>query len=141
MIWSFHAKLMLKTPMLKPSTTPIFSLSSLAGLAIGVVGGGALILISNPAMAQSTSADDFGGVNSSPGLSEPGDSPSMFELMHRAQQGTIRNRYEFMQERQQNILDEASDFRTRQQEALQQPNLAQPTEPSAPSAAPEDTVN
>lgn len=144
MIWSFHAKPMLKTPMLKPSTKPDFSLSSLTRLAIGVLGGGVLLLSSNPVMAQSTSADDFGS-GDNPGLFDSGDGPSMFELMHRAQQGTIRNRYEFMQEQQQNILDEASDFRTRQQDALQQPNLAQPaaqpSEPATPSAQPEDAAN
>lgn len=49
----------------------------------------------------------------------------MFDLMHRAQQGQIRNSREFSQDQQESIGNEAADFRTRQMEAVQQQEALQ----------------
>lgn len=49
-----------------------------------------------------------------------------FNMMHRMQLGTIRSVSEFDQDQQQNIGTAASDFRTRQQERLQQQGQASP---------------
>ncbi|MBW4660614.1 MAG: hypothetical protein KME15_18230 [Drouetiella hepatica Uher 2000/2452] len=51
---------------------------------------------------------DFGSVN------------NLFDLMHRVQQGSIRDPYQFSQEQQQSINSEASAFRQRQADLLKQ---------------------
>lgn len=78
-----------------------------------------------PAMAQSATGSS--DVDSTFGDS---DGLNMFDLMHRAQQGQIRNPYEFSEDQGELINNEAADFRTRQQEALQQ---QQPQEASQPT--------
>lgn len=60
---------------------------------------------------------------------------SMFDLLHRVQQGSIRDPYEFNRDQQQTIQSEASTFRQRQMERLNQTGAATSTPPSpAPSA-------
>ncbi|NJR65321.1 MAG: hypothetical protein HC772_08380 [Leptolyngbyaceae cyanobacterium CRU_2_3] len=51
--------------------------------------------------------------------------------MHRVQQGTIRDPYQFSRDQQQSINSQASDFRQRQAELLRQQNQtgAVPTPP------------
>lgn len=83
-------------------------------LLLGTLSAGALLLFAFPATAQDSGSSD---VDSTFG---DNDGLSMFELMHRAQQGQIRNPYEFSQDQQESINDAAADFRTRQQEAIQQ---------------------
>lgn len=51
---------------------------------------------------------DFGSVN------------NLFDLMHRVQQGSIRDSYQFNQEQRQSINSEASAFRQRQADLLKQ---------------------
>jgi len=58
------------------------------------------------------------------------DGLNMFDLMHRAQQGQIRNPYEFSQDQGELINNEAADFRTRQQEALQQQQTQDTEQPA-----------
>jgi hypothetical protein len=60
----------------------------------------------------------------------------MFELMHRAQQGQIRNPYEFSQDQQENLSNEAANFRTRQQEAYQQQTTQDANQSTEINAAP-----
>jgi hypothetical protein len=83
---------------------------------------GTVLLSAMPAIAQSTNSDALQRTGSSD--QDPnafGDTGlDMFDLIHRAQQGAIRNPYEFSQEQQTNINSEAENFRTRQQEAFQQ---------------------
>ena len=45
---------------------------------------------------------------------------SMFDLLHRVQQGGIRDPYQFSHDQQQSINSEASTFRQRQAELLKQ---------------------
>lgn len=52
--------------------------------------------------------------------SSNGNGLDMFDLLHRAQQGTIRSQDEFLRDQQETIGEAAADFRARQQEALQQ---------------------
>lgn len=83
----------------------------------------AWIAIANqPLMAQSTGAADLFNDSSDVGNGGFGDGGDldMFELMHRAQQGTIRNRSDFLRDQQEQIGSEAANFRTRQQRVLQQ---------------------
>ncbi|MFM7427928.1 MAG: hypothetical protein ACKO7W_23505 [Elainella sp.] len=51
---------------------------------------------------------------------------TFFDLMHRVQLGTVRSVSEYGRDQQENIGSQASDFRTRQRELLQQQS-AQPT--------------
>jgi hypothetical protein len=105
-----------------------------ASLFVGLCGLGAgIVLLSAPALAQSASSDPFRGVGSSD--QDPnafGDSGlDMFELLHRAQQGGLRDPYEFSNQQQESINSEAADFRTRQREALQQQSGSDPLTPPA----------
>jgi hypothetical protein len=83
---------------------------------------GTVLVSPIPAIAQSTNSDALQRTGSSD--QDPnafGDTGlDMFDLIHRAQQGAIRNPYEFSQEQQNNINSEADNFRTRQREALEQ---------------------
>lgn len=97
---------------------------------LGVLGAGALLLSALPAMAQTAGSLHQSGSSDVDSTFGDSDGLSMFELMHRAQQGQIRNPYEFSQDQQESINDEAADFRTRQQEAYQQ-QQAQDANPSA----------
>lgn len=91
---------------------------------LGILGAG-FLLSTVPATAQTVpgSSDVDSTFGDSDGL-------NMFDLMHRAQQGQIRNPYEFSQDQGDLIHNEAADFRTRQQEALQQ---QQPQETQQPA--------
>ena len=84
---------------------------------MGVLSAGTLLLSAFPATAQTPNSGGSSDVDSTFG---DNNGLSMFELMHRAQQGQIRNPYEFSQDQQESIGSEAADFRTRQQEAIQQ---------------------
>lgn len=90
---------------------------------------GTLLLSTMPAIAQSANSDALQRTGSSD--QDPnafGDTGlDMFDLIHRAQQGAIRNPYEFSREQQTNINSEAENFRTRQREALEQQPGNMPT--------------
>lgn len=111
--------------MLKMVAKPRSLAKSLSWFALTLAAGLPVWAVSQPAIAQiltngSESLEGTGNSDQRP-YSFGGDGGfNMFDLMHRAQQGTIRNPYEFWQDQQQIINDEARDFRTRQQEALQQ---------------------
>lgn len=54
---------------------------------------------------------------------------TFFDMMHRVQLGTVRSVSEYGQDQRENIGSEASDFRTRQRQLLQQQS-AQPSTPT-----------
>ncbi len=55
---------------------------------------------------------------------------TFFDLMHRVQLGTVRSVSEYGRDQQENIGSQASDFRTRQRQMLEQgQNSAAPTTP------------
>jgi hypothetical protein len=99
---------------------------------------GAVLFSAAPTVAQSTNADNLPRAGSSD--QDPnafGDTGlDMFELIHRAQQGAIRNPYEFSQDQQNNINSEADNFRMRQQEALEQ-RSGNPAPVTVPTVQPE----
>lgn len=106
---------------------------------MGLLGAGTLLLsvVSIlPAAAQTAgSLNQTGGsdVNSTFG---DNDGLDMFELMHRAQQGQIRNSSEFSQDQQESISNEAVDFRTRQLEAVEQQQIQDTSQPAETNPAP-----
>jgi predicted PolB exonuclease-like 3'-5' exonuclease len=54
----------------------------------------------------------------------------MFELIHRANLGSSRSTSEFMLEQDENLNDEAANFRARQRELMQQQQQSAPAAPS-----------
>ncbi|MBI4784692.1 MAG: hypothetical protein HY785_25755 [Oscillatoriophycideae cyanobacterium NC_groundwater_1537_Pr4_S-0.65um_50_18] len=84
-----------------------------------------LAIISLPAQAQTTSADLQTPVGSSDRDANTNNGSldslnGMFDLIHRVQQGSIRDPYQFSRDQQQSINSEASTFRQRQAELLKQ---------------------
>ena len=105
---------------------PLFP--SFAWITISLLGAGSLAAIflgalSQPVQAQ-TSADLRTPVGSSDrNANTNGDLSninSLFDLLHRVQQGSIRDPYQFSHDQQQNINSAASTFRQRQAELLKQ---------------------
>lgn len=111
--------------------------SSLLWIALGVLGTSVLGL-AQPALAQPTSADLQTPVGSSDrdanGNGDLSNIDTMFDLLHRAQMGSIRDPYEFNRDQQQNINTAASTFRQRQLELLRQQG-----QPGTSSATPSAT--
>ncbi|WP_416674619.1 hypothetical protein [Egbenema bharatensis] len=89
-----------------------------APIALGILGCGVLSAI-QPAIAQTPPNPGLG--SSDRGVNQPDDMPNMFDLMHELQRGSIRSPYEFQQDQQRNISNEAADFREQQRRALEQP--------------------
>lgn len=122
--------------MKRADTQPKFLRSPLSYLTFGLLGCG-ILLSAHPVVAQTAPLPSGGSdVNSS------GDMPDMFNLMHQLQRGEIRNPYQFQQDQQQNIRNEAVDFREQQRRALEQQSQtgtpqgtveALPSQPSQPN--------
>jgi hypothetical protein len=128
------------------SSTPSVRLI-LAGLTLTLLGTGTLLTNTQPAQAQTGSSSDLQApVGSSDRNSQTngdlGTLSNMFDLFHRAQQGSIADPYAFGRAQQQNLNTAAATFRQRQLELLQQqgqPGVAPQT--SAPSlTAPSQTA-
>ncbi|GAB4383455.1 MAG: hypothetical protein Kow00121_45350 [Elainellaceae cyanobacterium] len=106
---------------------------------IGVVAltGGVLLLIQSVAVAQTG-----GNAPSTAGASDirsnsTEDGLNMFDLIHEAQQGPIRNPYDFWQDQQENLSEEAVQFRDRQRNAIEQRQPgAQPITPAPTESQP-----
>jgi hypothetical protein len=95
-----------------------FCRSSLSRLTVAVLGGGVLLLAAvRPALAQTA---PLSGGGSDRSFNQSDDLPDMFNLLHQLQRGQIRSPYEFQQEQQQNITNEAADFREQRRRALEQ---------------------
>lgn len=96
-----------------------------------------LVATTQVVMAQSANAADLGGGSdrSTTGL-DNGEGLSMFDLMHRLQQGAVRSQSEFIQEQQQNIGSEAANFRNRQRLEIEQ-TPGSGTGQSAPASNPQ----
>ena len=97
----------------------------LAKTSVGVlVGMGvAFCLLPKPSLAQTTDANplaDFQNQENRDLFSnkDSGDSFSVFDLIHRAQLGTIRDANEYSSEQRQNLNDAAADFRRQQLQRL-----------------------
>lgn len=101
----------------------------LATMAVGV----ASLVFSTPSLAQVTNGanpqeifnrernqDPFSSRNTD-------DSWGMFDLIHRAQMGTMRDPYEYANEQNQNINSAADAFRERQRQLMQQSSQQQVT--------------
>ncbi|MCU0567648.1 MAG: hypothetical protein MUF49_13740 [Oculatellaceae cyanobacterium Prado106] len=116
------------------------------------IAGGLTIAIAHPTPAQTTTAQttptrdanvyqntQSGDTPTSGSFSSDGTNSmnTMFDLFHRAVLGVPRSGTEFGRERQQNIGNEASEFRRRQQELIQQ-RQSQPsgTSSTTPQANP-----
>lgn len=98
-------------------------------IVVGILGAGVIGLV-QPSLAQTaTSADLQTPVGSSDrSANSNGDLNNintMFDLLHRAQLGSIRDPYEFNRDQQQNINTAASTFRQRQMELLHQQGQSQ----------------
>jgi hypothetical protein len=55
---------------------------------------------------------------------------TFFDMMHRVQLGTVRSVSEYGRDQQENIGSQASDFRTRQRELIQQGQNGSPVTPT-----------
>ena len=106
----------------------------------GFLAAALLAIVSLPAQAQTTSADLQTPVGSSDRDANTNGSldslNGMFDLIHRVQQGSIRDPYQFSRDQQQSINSEASTFRQRQAELLNQQGQtgAVPGQITAPNA-------
>lgn len=101
---------------------------------LSVLGASVLLLSTLPAAAQSANSLNRGSdVDSTFG---DNDGLDMFELMHRAQQGQIRNSYEFSEDQQESINNAAADFRTRQLEAVEQQQSQDSVQPAETNPVP-----
>ncbi|HEY9626621.1 MAG TPA: hypothetical protein V6C84_04915 [Coleofasciculaceae cyanobacterium] len=106
----------------------------------GFLAAALLAIVSLPAQAQTTSADLQTPVGSSDRDANTNGSldslNGMFDLIHRVQQGSIRDPYQFSRDQQQSINSEASTFRQRQAELLKQQGQtgAVPGQITAPDA-------
>jgi len=109
----------------------------LLGTAAGVI---TTFLLPSASLAQATNSADPQEIfrrerNNDPFSSQnTNDSFGMFDLIHRAQMGTMRDPYEYANEQNQNINSAAEAFRARQRQLMQQSRQQQATPPnSAPS--------
>lgn len=116
-------------------TPPRFPLCNLqtSWLLLGWITLGGLILPLAPAIAQSTpSVDPLEEFRSNDSGSDPfsgtgsNQSQGLFNLIHRANMGSIMSSPEFSRQRRENIGQEALDFRTRQINLLQQNSSTAP---------------
>jgi hypothetical protein len=98
-----------------------------APIAFSILGCGVLLSAIQPALAQTLPNSGLG--SSDRGLNQSDDMPDMFNLMHQLQRGSIRNSYEFQQDQQRNISNEAADFREQRRRALEQPTQPGTVEP------------
>jgi hypothetical protein len=101
---------------------------------------GGVMAVAQPAIAQNPGdfgSEDLSGDNGNSIFSNEGLNP--FDLIHQSNFGNIPSMGEFMQMQQENIRNEALDFRSRQQELLQQ-QQSPVTEPAAVQPA-EDAAN
>lgn len=102
-------------------------------LILGTVTGVGLasFLLPKPSLAQATNSADPQEIfrrerNSDPFSSQDtNDSSGMFDLIHRAQLGTMRDPYEYATEQNQNLNSAAAAFRERQRQLMQQPRQQQ----------------
>lgn len=115
-------------------------------LIVGTVAsiGVASLLLPQSAWAQSSTdvnpLQDFQGdeQNNDPFSSRNEDSMnSVFDLIHRAQQGVNRDAKEFNAEKTQSLDAAAAEFRKQQQQRIQSPNQVQPV--SNPISAPQQS--
>ncbi|PPS45644.1 hypothetical protein [Chroococcidiopsis sp. TS-821] len=103
----------------------------LLGTAAGV--GMAFLLLPKQSLAQVTNSADPQEIfrrdrNNDPFSSQnTNDSFGMFDLIHRAQMGTMRDPYEYANEQNQNINSAAEAFRARQRQLIQQSRQQQAT--------------
>ena len=114
----------------------------LAGLTLTLLSAGILLTGAQSAQAQATgsSSDLQAPVGASDSTSQTngnfGSLGNLFDLLHRAQQGSIADPYAFGRTQQQNLNTAAAAFRQRQLELLQQ--QGQPG--TAPATAPQITA-
>ncbi|HEY9640092.1 MAG TPA: hypothetical protein V6C57_06385 [Coleofasciculaceae cyanobacterium] len=124
---------------MKPVLTSHFVQKS-AWVTLSLLASVTLAGISQPAQAQTSSLDLQTPVGSSDrDASNNGDLSnlnSMFNLMHRAQQGNIRDPYQFSHDQQQIINTQATDFRQRQAELLRQQGQMGATPPQIVAPTP-----
>ncbi|MES1023163.1 hypothetical protein ABN584_09710 [Gloeocapsa sp. BRSZ] len=108
----------------------------LLGTAAGVI---TTFLLPSASLAQVTNSADPQEIfrrerNNDPFSSQnTNDSFGMFDLIHRAQMGTMRDPYEYANEQNQNINSAAEAFRARQRQLMQQSSQQQATPANAPS--------
>ena len=123
----------------------------LAGLTLTLLGTGVWLTGTQTALAQTGSSSDLAApVGSSDRDSQTngefGSIGNMFDLFHRAQQGSIADPYAFGRSQQQNLNTAAATFRQRQLQLLQQqgqpgttpaaaPQVAAPGQPVTPSSS------
>jgi hypothetical protein len=118
----------MKTQLL-PVLTKLFARTSLVVLAgMGVVS----CLLPQPSLAQTTydqPLDDFQPQNNNQSWgSENGGSFSPLDMIHRAQQGTLRSSEEFSTEQRENLNSASSEFRRLQLQRIRQLNQASPNQ-------------
>jgi len=109
----------------------------LTQIMLGTVAGvGLALLLPKPSLAQVTNSADPQEIfrrerNNDPFSSQnTDDSWGMFDLIHRAQLGTMRDPNEYANEQNQNINSAADAFRERQRQLMQQSNQQQQVTPA-----------
>ncbi|PIG92603.1 hypothetical protein [Gloeocapsopsis sp. IPPAS B-1203] len=109
----------------------------LTQIMLGTVAGvGLALLVPQPSLAQVTNSADPQEIfrrerNNDPFSSQnTDDSWGMFDLIHRAQLGTMRDPNEYANEQNQNINSAADAFRERQRQLMQQSNQQQQVTPA-----------
>ena len=118
----------MKTQLL-PVLTQLLARTSLVALAgMGVVS----CLLPQTSLAQTNynqPLDDFQPQNNNQSWgSENGGSFSPLDMIHRAQQGTLRTSEDFSSEQRENLNSASSEFRRLQLERLRQQNQASPNQ-------------
>lgn len=114
-----------------------FSVQAVGLLAIGVC-----LVAANAASAQSTDPLDTNNERTSDPFNslDNNDYSPFFNIMHRMQLGNIRSVSEFSQDQQQSLGTEASDFRARQlQQINQQGAVTAPGTPAPGTGTPSAT--
>ncbi len=109
------------------------------GMAVSVLStiGASVLMLSQPTLAQQQTSinplQDFNSRNSDSDSSVGIDQGTMFDLLHKAQQGFFDvNPTTVLTEQRQGIQDAAAEFRAKQRQLMQQPstNVAEDAMPS-----------
>ncbi|MCU0523757.1 MAG: hypothetical protein MUF72_02920 [Elainella sp. Prado103] len=104
---------------------------TLTGLGCGILIGGWGWIATQPAVAQGTDPLDVSRQQTSDPFSNQNSGyEPFFDMMHRVQLGNIRTVSEYGKDQQESLGSEASDFRQRQLQMIQQQS-----NPASPAAA------
>jgi len=116
-------------------------LSMLAGVGLGVLVVPTVFPVGNGASAQTGTPQPLSDFQNPNGSSDPfsdrggGQVDSMFNLIHRAMQGSLKSADEFNSEQRQSLEEATAEFRAKQLERLQ--GQPQPPDTTQPGTTPQ----